>query len=482
MPHTSPAKKPRRVGPPPSTTSHTRTPLTPSLPTLAETTDQIRRGQCSPVDLVELCLSRIHQFDDRLRAWVFVDEEGARREAQRMADEAAAGRFRGPLHGVPVGIKDIIDVQGWPTRAGSPLRENIEPAEQDAPVVAALRAAGAILLGKTVTVEFACFDPPPTRNPWDPQLGHTPGGSSSGSAVAVATGMCLGALGTQTGGSLVRPSTYCGIATCKPTFGRVSRQGVVPVSYHFDHVGPMARRVADLALMLRCLPHSDDFGPPGGLTASTPATTGDGQAARPPRLGLLSGFFHNVADPAIRELVASAVERLRRAGATVELVQTDVDFAMTKPMHRRIMAVEGAAYHRANFTAHHELYGSMIAEMLDLGLATSAADYAEALAWQRQFRREVVPLVESYDALLCPSTHTTAPATLAHTGTSECQAPWSMAGLPVVSIPCGLADDGMPGAVQLVGRWHHDTDLLTLAQWCEPHLGLTNVPPILTEG
>ena len=167
--------------------------------------------------------------------------------------EAQAGNYRGPLHGIPIGIKDIIDVAGLPTRAGSPLRENYPAAAADAPLVAALRQAGAIILGKTVTVEFACFDPSPTRNPWDAELRHTPGGSSSGSAVAVAMGMCFGALGTQTGGSLVRPASYCGIATLKPTFGLLSREGIVPVSYHLDHPGPMARTVGDLEILMQCL-------------------------------------------------------------------------------------------------------------------------------------------------------------------------------------------------------------------------------------
>ena len=222
------------------------------LPTISEASQLIRSGRLHPRELVDRCLAQIETYEDRLHAWVEVDDAGARREAETAGREIAAGNCRGPLHGIPVGIKDIIDVAGMPTRAGSPLRAN-HRATADAPLVAALRRSGAIILGKTVTVEFACFDPSPTRNPWDPALQHTPGGSSSGSAVAVAMRMCLGALGTQTGGSLVRPSTYCGIATCKPTFGLLSCDGIVPVSYHFDHPGPMARSVADLAILLGCL-------------------------------------------------------------------------------------------------------------------------------------------------------------------------------------------------------------------------------------
>jgi len=217
-----------------------------------ELVDRFRTGRLAPRDVVEAALQQIERHDPQVHAWVLVDARGARRAADRLGAEARQGHLRGPLHGVPVGIKDIIDTAGWPTQAGSSLRAG-HRAEADAPVVEALRRAGAIILGKTVTVEFACFDPSPTRNPWDPQLGHTPGGSSSGSAAAVAMRMCLGALGSQTGGSLVRPAAYCGVCTLKPTFGRLSRRAVVPVSYHLDHLGPMARLVDDLLLFWQAL-------------------------------------------------------------------------------------------------------------------------------------------------------------------------------------------------------------------------------------
>ncbi|HWA97397.1 MAG TPA: amidase, partial [Pirellulales bacterium] len=210
----------------------------------------IRTGELSPLDLVDRCLERIERFEPRVHAWVMVDAEGARREARRLADELAAGNERGPLHGIPIGIKDIIDVAGWPTRAGSPIRAG-HVAARDAELVANLRRAGAIILGKTVTTEFAGFDPPPTHNPWN--LKRTPGGSSSGSAAAVATGMCLAAVGTQTGGSITRPASFCGIAGCKPAHGMVSVDGVVPFAPTLDHPGPMARAVDDLRVMLEAM-------------------------------------------------------------------------------------------------------------------------------------------------------------------------------------------------------------------------------------
>jgi len=440
---------------------------------IAEAGQQIRSGALTPIELVERCLKQIDRYDEQVRAWVLVDEKGARRTAEELTKEAAAGNFRGPLHGIPLGIKDIIDIAGFPTRAGSPLREK-HMAWADAPLVAALRSAGAILLGKTVTVEFACFDPPSTRNPWDPLLKHTPGGSSSGSAAAVAMGMCLGALGTQTGGSLVRPASYCGIAACKPSFGWISmrrREGIVPVSFHLDHAGPMARTAADLETILRCLVDR---------VVWEPATL-----SAPPRLGLLDEFFMERADQAVRDAAEAALKLLRDAGAQIEAVPLPVDFAEVAPMHRRIMAVDAAAYHREQFAAHRNGYGPKIAALLDEGLATSGVDYADALAHKRAFYRQVAPLLKGVDALIMPATETTAPATLETTGSPLFQAPWSYAGVPVVSIPCGLASDGMPVALQLVGEGFRETPLLQrgpcllrIAQWCEQRLGFSARPPL----
>ena len=345
------------------------------LPTISDAAGQIRSGRLHPRELVERCLAQIRACDGRLHAWVEVDETGARRDAESLGRELASGGGRGPLHGIPLGIKDIIDVAGMHTRAGSPLRAN-HRAATDAPLVAALRRAGAIVLGKTVTVEFACFDPSPTRNPWDPALQHTPGGSSSGSAVAALMGMCLGALGTQTGGSLVRPAAYCGIATCKPTFGLLSREGIVPVSYHLDHPGPMARSVADLAIMLRvcgtaALGCAERFAQPRVAVPQVGTS-----ATLPPRLGWLQGFFVDEADAAIRAATETAIAQLRAGGATVEPAAVPNDF-------RQVPRCTSSSWRSrrppitARRSAHRDAYGPMIAELLDEGLGISAVNYAE---------------------------------------------------------------------------------------------------------
>src|SRR5579885_1945050 len=256
----------------------------------------IRVGRVSPVNLLETCLERIDRLEERVRAWVFVDRDGARAEAERLTQELKRGQYRGPLHGIPIGIKDIFDVFDWPTAAGSRLWAN-SIARQDATVVRRLREAGAVFVGKTVTTQYASFDPPPTRNPWN--LARTPGGSSSGSAAALACGMCLGALGSQTGGSITRPASYCGVAGCKPSFRRVPIDGVVPLAPSLDHVGPMARCVRDLDILLKAI---DDCG----------LVFDDSAPSAPPRLGRLHGLFDHRADAAVAEMMREVCSRLEQ--------------------------------------------------------------------------------------------------------------------------------------------------------------------------
>src|SRR5437660_1228575 len=247
--------------------------------TIHKATAEIRQARLSPSELLEDCFSQIDRYEPKVQAWVFIDRESARAQCDALTQELKHGQYRGPLHGIPLGIKDIFDVFDWPTAAGSSLWAR-SIARRDATVVGRLRQAGAVFLGKTVTTQYASFDPPPTRNPWNPT--RTPGGSSSGSAAAVACGMCLGALGSQTGGSITRPASYCGVAGLKPTFGRVSCDGVVPLAPSMDHVGPIASCVQDLAILLQVIAGPDPRDP-SSVEQPAPDFSPSNQQRSPPR-------------------------------------------------------------------------------------------------------------------------------------------------------------------------------------------------------
>ena len=443
-----------------------------ALPTISQAVEQIRGGSLTPLDLVEFCLDRIRRYEPQVRAWVRIDEAGARREAERLGELARAGTIVGPLHGIPVGIKDIIDVAGWPTLAGSRLREN-HVATSDAPVVAALRAAGAILLGKTVTTEFACFDPPPTRNPWN--LQHTPGGSSSGSAAAVSLGMCVAALGSQTGGSIIRPASFCGVVGLKPTIGAVPSDGVVPISQYLDHVGPIANCVADAREMFRAIRHTD--------RSTTAEVSADPFAAELPELWVLDGFFRDEAAPDVREVTARAVEKLLAAWPQDSSFVTPgpwppASFAEVHAMHRRIMAVDAAAYHRDNFLRQRSAFGEKVASLIAEGLTISAIDYEAALQHQQRFRSEMDAALPDGWVAVMPATCTPAPG-LDSTGDPKFNSPWSYSGSPAVTVPCGLAANGLPCGLQLVGRPNSEEQLLRAAELCERLLSFQARPSLL---
>lgn len=444
---------------------------------LAEAAVAIQRGTLSPLELVEECLDQIDRWEPDLAAWVVVDRDGALETARRLTDELARGTGRGRLHGIPLAIKDIVDVAGFPTRAGSALTD-AAPATEDAHVVALLRRAGAIILGKTVTTEFACFDPSPTRNPWN--LAHTPGGSSSGSAAAVAVGMCSGAIASQTGGSITRPASYCGVAGVKPTFGRVSRRGVTPVSFHLDHVGVMARSAADCAALLSAI-SDDDPRDPGAWSHEDYSREPRADRIandRAPRLARLRSFFFDGADLEVAELTEAALCQLRETGAEVFDFPLPEGFEYVHTMHRRIMAAEAANYHRATFGAPRPGYGPNMAALLAEGFEMSMDDYQEALRFQHAFRQTVARTFAGVDALVTPATPTAAPAGLESTGDPRFNSPWSLAGLPTVSIPIALVQAGLPISLQLIGAAWSDTQLLAAAIWCERKLKFCPQPPM----
>jgi aspartyl-tRNA(Asn)/glutamyl-tRNA(Gln) amidotransferase subunit A len=438
------------------------------LTTIHAAAEEIRTGRVTPIDLLEACLGRIDRLEERVRAWVFVDREAARAQAEELTAELRRGQARGLLHGIPLGIKDIFDVFDWPTAAGS-KRWAQAIARRDATVVERLRRAGAVFIGKTVTTQYASFDPPPTRNPWDPS--RTPGGSSSGSAAGLACGMCLGALGSQTGGSITRPASYCGVAGCKPTYGRVSTDGVMPLAASMDHPGPMATCVHDLAILLQAIAGPDGRDP---LCSNRPVP--DLQAALasgspPPRLGRVRALFHDLAEPPVRVLMEQVSDTLRKRGAAVSDVGLPSGFADVVPRHRIVMAVEGAAYHAQRLKQHPEDYGPKIRGLLEEGLSCPAPQYARCKDHQQQLTAEMLPCFEGVDALLAPATTGPAPDA-STTGNPAFQAPWSYTGLPTISFLAGWTPEGLPLAIQLVGRPWGEPGLFRAAAWCEQALAV----------
>lgn len=448
-----------------------------SLPSIADAARSIRSGTLQPGDLVERCLRQIEELEPQVRAWVVVDADGARRAADVAAAELKGGLDRGPLHGIPLGIKDIVDMAGLPTLAGARVRPNV-PAAHDAFIVARLREAGAILLGKTVTTEFASFDPPKTRNPW--HLERTPGGSSSGSAAATAADMIMAAIGSQTGGSIIRPASYCGVCGLKPTWGRVSLSGIVPLSMPLDHPGPIARSVDDLRLVYRTIAVHDPNDPTSVRREDAePAVAAETMR---PRIGAVGGFFHDRAEGDVRRATADAYERIRAAGGVVENIELPASFAGVVAAHRLVMAVGAAAFHRETFAARGSEYSPRIAGLIAEGLAVSGTDFARALELQLRFRRDLAHLFEEakVDALAMPAVSNSAPPADT-TGEPSFQAPWSFAGLPVVSLPSGLGDAGLPTALQFVGRAWHELPLLQTAAACERAIAFRARPKLLGE-
>jgi Asp-tRNA(Asn)/Glu-tRNA(Gln) amidotransferase A subunit family amidase len=417
----------------------------------------VRTGALSPVALLESCLTRIRALDGNLQAWVHVDEAGARRAAREAEREMKAGRPRGVLHGIPVGIKDIIHVAGMPTRAGAAAFAHSVPSS-DAPVVARLRAAGAVILGKTHTTQFALRDPAPTRNPWNQE--HTPGGSSAGSAAAVGARMVPLALGTQTAGSVLRPAAYCGVVGYKGTFGLVPLEGVIPLAWSYDHIGVFGRSVEDAALAFEVL-----VGESVRIAAPPQA----------PRIALARELLAT-AHPHVAAQVSAAADAFARAGATVTEVKLPAAYGGLHAAGQVVLEAEAATYHADAFARHAADYAPGIRGTVTAGLAHPATAYIVANRARLRFRTEVMPLLTAHDALLTPVAPSTAPAGLGSTGDPSLCAPWSWAGVPAVTVPSGLDPGRLPHAVQLVQAAGADAHLLSVALWCERVLGFAAEP------
>lgn len=443
------------------------------IPTIHAAAGQIRQGRLSPLELLDACLARIDRYEERVRAWVLVDRDGARKDAELRLRELKTGYCRGPLHGIPIGIKDLFDVFDWPTACGSRLwAQSI--ARRDATIVERLRRAGAVFVGKTVLTQYASFDPSPTRNPWN--LDRTPGGSSSGSAAAVACGMCLAALASQTGGSITRPAGFCGVPGLKPTYGRVSLDGALPLAFSMDHPGPMARSTRDLALVLQVIAGPDCRDPACSDRPVPDYLSFMDAWSGPPRIGRVRGLFDDMAEPSVKKMMDEVCGEFRARGATVVDVALPAAFAEVNQRHRIVMAVESASYHKERLQQHPEDYQPKIKALMEEGLACPAPEYARCKEHQRQLAQEMLPCFQGVDILLAPSTTGPAPD-LSTTGNPAFQAPWSYTGLPTVSLPSGRFADGLPLCFQLVGRHWAEAETLAAAEWCEKTLAIPDLEP-----
>ena len=441
--------------------------------TVTEAANLIRSGELSPVELATSLLDRIEALEPALKAWVYLDRDTVLADAAAIEREIADGNA-GPLSGIPIGVKDIYYTAGIPTTACSRVYADFVP-EYDAAPVTLLKQAGAIMLGKTVTTEFACMDPSPAVNPWNPA--HTPGGSSSGSAVAVAVGMCPAALGSQTVGSVLRPASYNGVVGFKPSYGRVSRYGVIPVSWSLDTMGWMTRTVEDAALLLQAMAGPDDNDP---VAPNLPVPDYLAAVAAPasPRIGVIRQFFYDHADAETRRHTDAMLEKLAEAGAEVEELPLPPSMDTAIEDQQIVMAVEGSAFHEPMYRRQAMDYQPGIRAMIQRGLDTDAVTYSRAMERRREFITDMHRLAAGVDIMLTPSTPTPSLPDLTNTGNTMFQGPWTSCGLPAITLPSGLAESGLPLGLQLVGPWFGEAGLLSAARWCEQALNVRLSPPV----
>ena len=411
----------------------------------AETARAIAEGRTTSEEAVASCLARIAEREATVRAWAWLDPDRAL--AQARARDAAA-RPLGPLHGVPVGIKDIFDTADMPTQMGSPIYHGHRPAA-DAAAVAILRAAGAVILGKTVTAEFAGTHPGPTANPHD--AARTPGGSSQGSAAGVADFMVPVALGTQTGGSVLRPSSFCGIAGFKPSFGTFNRAGVKSAAESFDTIGLHARALEDVALVADVLTGRE----PGGIAA----------LARPPRIGICRTPLWHLAQPETAAAVDETAEAARAAGAAVDEVTLPAAFDALADARRAINDYERARAMAHEWRTDRDRLSPAMRKTVEAGLAVPHAEYRAALARTRDCRHLLDWLFDDWDALLAPAVNGEAPTGLGHSGDPAFQALWTMLHVPAIALPTHRGPNAMPVGIQLVARRGEDDLLLAVAAW-----------------
>ncbi len=455
--------------------------------TLSELGERIRSKDVNPVEATRAVLERIERLNPKLNAYITVMAEQAMADARAAEQEIASGRYRGPLHGVPVGVKDLCATKGVRTTAASKILADNVP-DQDSTVVRKLREAGAIIVGKTHLHEYAFgatgVNPHfgPARNPWDTE--RVTGGSSSGSGNGVAAGLCFAAIGSDTGGSIRIPSALCGVTGIKPTYGRVSLRGVVPLSWSLDHLGPMARTARDCAIVLQAIAgHDPDDESSGDAPVEDWTGALEGGVAGL-RIGVPAAFAFERAEEQVATVVQTAIETLRQLGAEVKHVDLPVlqDYWLSASV---VLLGEAAAYHKQNMQERPHDYGEDVRMRIQMGLEQKAADYVLGARAMREARRTAdEALLSDVDLLAMPATNRPAvridsikadDPTLGYTFLT---AAFDVTGQPAISVPAGLTDDGLPVGLQLVGRRFDERTVFRAAHAFEEARGPLPRPPL----
>lgn len=411
---------------------------------------RIAAGDTTSEAVVRACLDRIREREDTVHAWAFIDPELAMIRAR----ERDAGPVLGPLHGVPVGVKDIIDTFDMPTGMGSPIYEGCRPVS-DASCVALMRAAGAVILGKTVTAEFAGMEPGETANPHNPT--HTPGGSSSGSAAGVADFMVPAAFGTQTGGSVIRPSSYCGVIGYKPSFDTFNLGGVKPAAQSLDTLGLHARTLDDIDLLTAVLVNRPPAPP------QSPAS--------PPAIGLCRTPIWDDAHSETRDAIEDAASRLSAAGASLRDVALPTEFGWLGAARDTINSYERARLMAHEWAQDRARISEQLRTSIQRGLDMPYAEYVAAIRLMEECRPRLAQAFDGLDALLTPAVDGEAPEGLGYTGNPRFQGMWTMMHVPTLSLPTHTGPSGLPVGIQLVGRHRQDDALFATARWVLDALG-----------
>ncbi|MCC6533776.1 MAG: amidase [Burkholderiales bacterium] len=431
----------------------------------ADAVQALREGSISAQMLTEACLARVRAVDDKVHAWAFLDPEHALAQARALDERRRQGAPVGPLHGLPVGIKDIIDTADMPTEDGTVLHAGRRPSA-DAAVVAMLRCAGAVIFGKTVTTELATYAPGKTRNPHNER--HTPGGSSSGSAAAVAAGMVPLALGTQTNGSVIRPAAFCGVVGFKPTHGLVPRTGILRQSRALDTVGVMARSVADVACITECIAGYDAGDADTRPIARPPFVRIAND--EPPLAPRLTFIRTPVWDRADAETVAAFEELAAHLGDRIEQHTLPAALGQAWDWQRTIMETDIASSMAAEYEHGAERLSQSLRQQIERGRRALAVDYLHALAQIPRLNQGFDEVFDRVDAIVTPAAPGTAPAGLDATGDPAFCTLWTLCGMPAITLPLLTGANGLPIGVQLVGKRGDDARLLRTARWLVTYL------------